>query len=105
MVNDPKGAYNRAPIFTGENYSYWKDCMQMHINSVDRKIWKVIENGPIEITMTDASGATIPKPEALLEKDDEKNYSYDWRAKNMLISSLGVDEYFRVSHCATAKAM
>ena len=57
----------RDPIFTGENYSYWKDCICVHINSVDRKIWKVIENGSIAISITDAVGASIPKPEALWE--------------------------------------
>src|ERR1044072_6046519 len=105
MENDPKGAYKRAPIFTGENYSYWKDCLWVHINFVGRKIWKVIENGHITITMIYKDGATIPKLEAHWEADDEKNYSYDWKAKNILISSLGVGEYFKVSHCATAKAM
>ncbi|XP_050890426.1 uncharacterized protein LOC127095839 [Lathyrus oleraceus] len=34
-----------------------------------------------------------------------KNYGC-WKAsKNILISALGVDEYYRVSHCQIAKAM
>lgn len=105
MGNDPKGAYNRVPVFTGENYSYWKDCMRVHINSVDRKIWKVILEGPMEITTTNDEGETIPKPEALWDEKDEKDHAYDWKAINMHIAALGVDEYFRVSHCATAMAM
>jgi len=105
MANEPKGAYNRAPVFNGENYSYWKDCMRVHINSIDRKIWNVILNGPIEITMTNENNELVPKPEAQWTDDDEKKYNYDWKAKNILISSLGVDEYYRVSHCPTAKAM
>ena len=96
MENDPKGAYTRAPVFTGENYSYWKDCMRVHINSVNRKIWKVIEDGPMQITMTNEDNITILKPEALWDEEDEKKYSYDWKGRNMLIASLGVDEYFRV---------
>ena len=40
----------------------------------------------------------IPKPEALWDENDEKNYAYDWKGRNMLIAALGVDEYFRVSH-------
>ena len=79
--------------------------MRVHITSVDRKIWKVIENGPMEITMTNKDNVTIPKPEALWDENDEKNYAYDWKGRNMLIAALGVDEYFRVSHCTTAKAM
>lgn len=64
MSNDPKWAYNRAPILTGENYNYWKDCMCIHINSIDMKVWKVIQDGPMEITMTHADGVVIPKLEA-----------------------------------------
>ena len=48
MENDPKWAYTRVPIFTGENCICWKDCMCVHINSVDINIWKVIEDGPME---------------------------------------------------------
>lgn len=98
MENDPKGAYNRVLVFTGDNYSYWEDCMRVHINSIDRKIWKVILEGHMEITMTDEEGVTIPKPEAQWNENDEKDHTYDWKARNMLIAALGVEEYFRVSH-------
>src|SRR3954464_4266823 len=105
MENGQKGAYTKAPVFTGENYSYWKDCMCIHINSVDRKIWDVILNGPMAITITNDVGITRPKPQAQWDEKDEKNYGYDWKARNMITASLGVDEYFRVSHCQTAKEM
>ena len=72
MENDTKGAYNRAPIFTDENYNYWKDCMHVQINSVDRKIWKVIEEGLMAITMLNNAGAIVPKPEAQWGEKDEK---------------------------------
>jgi len=32
---EPNGAYNRAPIFDSKNYEYWKECMSVHIQSVD----------------------------------------------------------------------
>src|SRR3954463_752042 len=105
MESGQKGAYNKALVFTGENYSYWKECMCIHINSVDRKIWDVIVNGPMAITITNDAGITRPKPQAQWDEKDEKNYRYDWKARNMIIDSLGVNEYFRVSHCRTAKAM
>src|SRR3954467_8304350 len=105
MENGKKGAYTKAPVFIGENYSYWKDCMCLHINSVDRKIWDVIVNGPMAITITNDAGITRPKPQAQWDEKDEKNYGYDWKARNMIIASLGVDEYFRVSHYQLAKSM
>lgn len=49
MVSEPKGAYNKAYIFNGENYGYWKDYMHIHINSTDRNQWNAIKNGSFEI--------------------------------------------------------
>jgi len=36
---EPKGAYNRAPIFYGENYDYKKEYMSIHNQSVDMDMW------------------------------------------------------------------
>ncbi|XP_058766926.1 uncharacterized protein LOC131640543 [Vicia villosa] len=105
MASKPKGAYTRAPVFNGENYGYWKDCMRVHITSVDRHVWTAIQDGPFQITMVNAAGAIVPKPENTWNEDDEKKYASDWKGRNMLISALGVDEYYRVSHCTTAKEM
>ena len=79
--------------------------MHIPINSIDRKVWKVIQDGPMEITMTNADGFVIPKPEAQWNEEDEKKYNYDWKARNILIVALGVNKYYRVSHCTSAKAM
>jgi hypothetical protein len=48
---------------------------------------------------------SIPKPEAQWNEEDKKKYRYNWKARYMLISTLGVYEYYRVSHCTSAKAM
>jgi len=42
---EQKGAYNNAPIFEGENYDYWKECMSVHIQSVDMDVWEAVVNG------------------------------------------------------------
>lgn len=105
MASEPNGAYNKASIFNGENYGYWKDCMHIHINSIDVNVWKDIQNGPFWKTMTNVEGATIPKPEVQWNTKDEKKWYCDWKARNILISALGVDEYCRVSHCEIAKAV
>lgn len=100
-----KGVYNKAPIFNIENYVYWKDCMLIHINSIDRKVWIAIQNGSFEITIINEDGVVVPKPEAQWDVEDEKKWYSDWKARNVLISVSGVNEYYRVSHCETAKAM
>lgn len=40
--DDPKGAYNRAHIFKGENYAYWKENMYIHLLSFDKNLWVVV---------------------------------------------------------------
>lgn len=40
-----------------------------------------------------------------MDRGESAKYSYDSNARNIYISSLGVDECYRVSHCTTAKAM
>ena len=42
---EPRGAYNRAPIFDGDNYDYSKECMSVHIQSVDMDVWDAVVNG------------------------------------------------------------
>ena len=37
---------NRPPLFTGENYPFWKVRMQIFLESIDRGIWDAILNGP-----------------------------------------------------------
>ena len=65
MALEPKGAYNRAPIFNGENYGYWNDCMRVHINLIDMNVWTAIQNGPFKITMRNDAGAIVPKPDVI----------------------------------------
>lgn len=73
-------------------------------NSIDIKVWSAIQNGPFEITMTNVNEVGVPKPEAQRDVEDEKKWSSDWKVRNIIISALRFDEYYRVSHCETAKA-
>ncbi|XP_050909219.1 uncharacterized protein LOC127122993 [Lathyrus oleraceus] len=55
--------------------------------------------------MTNGEGVLVPEPENQWNDNDKKLWSHDWKAQNILISALGVDEFYRVSHCESAKAM
>jgi len=59
---------NRAPIFNGVGYHYWKTRMQIFIEAIDLNIWEGIEIGPY-IPTTIGGNATIEKPR---EQWDEK---------------------------------
>jgi hypothetical protein len=105
MAFAPKGAYNRAPIFNGEHFDYWKSSMRIHITSFDVEVWNTIENGPFVPTNTDLNGVVTNKPMAQWSDDDKKKVSYDAKAQNILISSLGIEQFDHVSHCNSAKQM
>ena len=64
-----------------------------------------IINGPTQVTVTDANGVVTPKPRALWKDDDSKKWGHDWKVQNILIFALGIDEFYRISHCETPKAI
>jgi len=101
---EPKGAYNMAPIFDGENYGYWKECMSVHIQSGDMDVWDAVANGRFQLQVV-TNGIAQDKSKADWSDDDKKKVQYDLKARNILISSLGVNEYHSVSHCKTSKDM
>ena len=101
---EPKGDYNRAPIFDGENYDYWKKYMSIHIQLVDMDVWDAVANGRFQPQVV-ANGVAQDKPKTNWSNDDKKKVQYDLKAQNILMSSLGVSEYHSVSHCKTAKDM
>ena len=108
MANkEPKGAYNRAPIFYRENYDYWKEYMSVHIQSLDMDVWDVVVNGWFQpqIVAGGEDSVVLDKLKANWNDDDKKKVQYDLKAQNILISSLGVNEYHSISHCKTTKAM
>jgi len=106
MANkEPKGTYNITPIFDGENYDYWKECMSVHIQSVDMDVWDAVVNGRFQpqIAANNEDSVLLNKPKADWSDDDKKKVQYNLKARNILISSLRVNEYHSVSYCKTAK--
>jgi hypothetical protein len=62
-------------------------------------IWNAIVNEPFLPTMVNNNkGMEVSKLEELWTPLDEKKWSCDWKEKNILISFIDVDEYYRISH-------
>ena len=111
----PEGnSINRPAIFNGEGYHYWKTRMQIFIEAIDLNICEAIEIGPyipttVERVSIDGSSSsesiTIEKPRDRWSEEDRKRVQYNLTAKNIITSALGMDEYFRVSNCKSAKEM
>ena len=34
-----------SPLFDGNNYAYWKECMRAFLQSLDEKVWQAVEIG------------------------------------------------------------
>lgn len=76
--------------------------MSVHIQSVNMDVWDAVTNGRYQPQVV-ANNVAQDKPKADSSDDDKKKFQYDLKARNILISSLGVNEYRSVSHCKTAK--
>jgi len=101
---EPKGDYNRAPIFDGENYDYWKECMNIHIQSVNMDVLDAVANRRFQPQVV-VDGVAQDKPRSDWSDDDKKKVQYDLKAQNIFISSLGVNEYHPASYYKTSKDM
>jgi len=78
--------------------------MSVHIQSVDMVVWEVFVNGRFQPQVV-ANSVAQDNPKTDWSDDDKKKVQYDLKAQNILISSLGVNEYHSVSHCKTSKDM
>ncbi|CAN1148009.1 hypothetical protein LINPERPRIM_LOCUS37830 [Linum perenne] len=40
---------NRPPKFEGAHYGYWKNRMELFIQSTNPALWRIVTDGPIEV--------------------------------------------------------
>ena len=67
-------------------------------------MWDVVVNRRFQPQVV-ANRVAQEKPKADWSDDVKRKVQYDLKAQNILISSLGVNEYHYVSHCKTVKAI
>jgi hypothetical protein len=81
---------SKPPHFDGEDYSFWSHKMRSHLFSLHPSIWEVVENG----MQFDSSDNAI-----IINEKIHKNA----QATTVLLSSLCIDEYNKVSGLDNAK--
>ncbi|XP_073224826.1 uncharacterized protein [Cicer arietinum] len=96
------GSSNKPHCFVGEHYDLWKICMQPYLEPQGDDIWDAVKNGPYVPKMV-IDNKEEKKIKVSWTNDDKRKVLFDKKAKNMLQSALGMDEFFHVSHCKTAK--
>ncbi|GAB2270277.1 hypothetical protein Dimus_038833 [Dionaea muscipula] len=93
----------RPPYFKGQNYSWWKNSMEIHIQAEDYQIWKIIEDGPLIIDPVEKEGKKSSKSKAEYTNDDLKKLKKNAKAMRLFLCALGPDEYNRISCKSNAK--
>ena len=93
---------HRPPLFTGTNYSYWKNRMRIFITSTDYDLWKIITKGPY-IPTKKSGDLDVPKSEDEWDEAEKPKIEKNARAINLLYCALSTDEYNRISACETAQ--
>jgi len=78
--------------------------MQFFIESIDKGIWDAIVNGPYTPKCL-VENKEVDKPWTEWTDEERRRAQYDCNAKNIITSSLSMDEFFRVSQYKSVKEM
>jgi len=78
--------------------------MQIFIESIDKGIWDTIVNGPYTLKCV-VENKQVDKHWSEWNDEERRIAQYDCNAKNIITSSLSMNEFFRVSECKNAKEM
>lgn len=76
--------------------------MQQFIESQWSDVSKSVKNGPYVPTIL-VNGVSQPKPKDVWNVDHQKKILHDKKVKNILTSSLEMDEFLKVYHYQIAK--
>jgi hypothetical protein len=83
---------NKAPLFNGTKFSFWKFRMKTNIMDLGADVWDVVETGYVKLVL-------------LANKNDKLEFSFNTKAMNVILSGLAEAEFIKVMHLESAKAM
>jgi hypothetical protein len=83
---------NKAPLFNGTNFAFWKVRMRTYIMALGADVWDVVETGYV-------------KPVVLANKDEKLEFSFNAKAMNAILSGRVKEEFVKVMHLESAKEM
>ena len=78
--------------------------MKIFVESIDQGIWDVIENCPF-IPRIEKAKSFTRKPWSQWTDEESEKAKFDCIAKNIITSTVNFNEFFRISHCESAKEM
>jgi len=78
--------------------------MQIFLESVDRIIWDVVLNG-LFVSVNVVNEVQEPKSFSQWNADENRWAQYNVKARNIISSTLTLDEFYRISICTSAREM
>jgi hypothetical protein len=92
MTSHEGTSTNKAPMFNGINFAFWKVRMRTYIMALGEDVWDVVETGYV-------------KPVVLASKDDKIEFNFNAKAMNVILSELAKAKFVKVMHLESAKEM
>ena len=92
MSSHEGNSTNKAPLFNGTKFSFWKVRMRTYIIALGADVWYVVETGYV-------------KPVVLANKDDKLEFSFNVKGMNAILSGLVEAKFVKVMHLESAKEM
>ncbi|XP_070031818.1 uncharacterized protein [Nicotiana tomentosiformis] len=93
----------RPPLFNEKYYNWWKARIKDFLTAEDYELWTIVNQSPLIPTKQNAQNKIVPKDPSEFVVADFRIMEKNAKAKKILISRLGPDEYNRISVCSNAK--
>jgi hypothetical protein len=81
---------NKAPLFNGKNFGFWKVRIRTYIMALGLDVWDVVETSYVKLSV-------------LANKDDKLEFSFNTKAMNVILSGFVEEEFEKVMHLETTK--
>jgi hypothetical protein len=91
MTSHEGTSTNKAPLFNGTNFSFWKFRMRTYIMALGAEVWDVVETSYVKAFVLD-------------NKDDKLEFNFNAKAMNVILSGLAEAKFVKVMHLESAKA-
>jgi hypothetical protein len=92
MTSHEGSSTNRAAMFDGTKFSFWKIRMRTYLMSLGADVWDVVETGYV-------------KPVVLALKYDKMEFRFTAKAMNSILSGLAEADFVKFMHCDSTKFM
>ena len=96
-------SYTRPPFFDGTDYAYWRNKMEMFLDSEGVNLWDIIEEGWSPPTKKDAQGNEVTILRKEWSDEQTKANLRNRKAITILYCGLSREEYNGIEHLKTTK--